>query len=99
VATQRTFIAQWALKHRVPTVSGWSFLTEAGALMSYAPDIPEMFRRSASYVDRIPKGAKPSQLPIEQATTVELVVNASTARALQLKIPRSVLARATRVIE
>jgi len=99
VARNRSFIAQEALKHRVATVSGWSFFTEAGGLISYAPNIPEMFRRSASYVDRILKGAKPSELPVEQATMVELVLNARTARALNLRIPQPVLLRADRVIE
>ena len=99
VAGNRTYIAESALKHRIPTVSGWSFFTEAGGLMSYAPSIPEMFRRSASYVDRILKGAKPSELPIEQATKVELVLNMRTARALKARIPQSVLLRADRVIE
>jgi putative ABC transport system substrate-binding protein len=99
VARNRSFIAQAALKQRIPTVSGWSFFTEAGGLVSYAPDIPEVFRRSASYVDRILKGAKPSELPVEQATTVELVLNANTARALGLQIPQSILLRADRVIE
>lgn len=99
VARNRTYIAQAALKRRLPTVSGWSFFTEAGGLVSYAPNIPEMFRRSASYVDRILNGARPSELPVEQPTTVELVLNARTARALGLKVPQSVLLRADRVIE
>lgn len=99
VGTNRTSIAQAALEHRVPLVSGWSFLTEAGGLVSYAPDIPAMFRRSASYVARILKGAKPGELPIEMPLSVELVVNLKTARALGIAVPQSFLVRADRVIE
>jgi len=99
VASNRSVIAEFGLRRRIPIVSGWSFLTEAGGLVSYAPDIPTMFRRSASYVHRILKGAKPSELPIEQASTVELVLNMKTAKALGITIPPSVLVRADRVIE
>jgi putative ABC transport system substrate-binding protein len=99
VGNNRTYIAQGALELRVPVVSGWSFFTEAGGLVSYAPDIPSMFRRSASYVDRILKGAKPGDLPIEQPRSVELVVNVKTAKVLGIVIPHSFLVRADRVIE
>lgn len=99
VASNGTLIAEFGVRNRVPLVSGWRNLTEAGGLISYAPDIPAMFRRSASYVDRILRGAKPAQLPVEQATTVELVVNAKTAKALGIAIPREILLRADRVIE
>jgi len=99
VGNNRTYIAQAALEQRVPSVSGWSFFTEAGGLVSYAPDIPSMFRRSASYVDRILKGAKPADLPIELPRSVELVVNVKTAKALGIAIPQSFLVRADRVIE
>jgi len=99
VAGNRTYLAEFALRERIPLISGWSFLTEAGGLMSYAPDIPSMFRRSASYVDRILKGAKPGELPIEQATRVELVLNMKTAKSLGITVPQSVLVRADRVIQ
>ena len=99
VASNRTLIAEFGVRHHVPVISGWSSLTEAGGLLSYAPDIPAMFRRSASYVDRILRGAKPGELPVEQATTVELVVNAKTAKALGIAIPREILLRADRVIK
>jgi putative ABC transport system substrate-binding protein len=99
VANNRTYLAQFALQERIPLVSGWSFVTEAGGLVSYAPDIPSMFRRSASYVDRILKGAKPGDLPIEQAERVELVLNVRTAKALGITLPQSVLVQADRVLE
>ena len=99
ISSNRTHLAQFALTHRLALVSGWSFLTEAGGLLSYAPDIPTMFRRSASYVARILKGAKPADLPVEQATTVELVVNLKTAKAIGVNIPHAFLVRADRVIE
>jgi len=99
VASNRTLIAEFGRRQRLPIVSGWSFLTEAGGLASYAPDLPTMFRRSASYVDRILKGARPADLPIEQASTVELVINLKTARELSIAIPQAMLIRADRVIQ
>lgn len=99
VAGRRTMIAEFGVRHRLPVVSGWSSLTEAGGLISYAPDIPALFRRSASYVDRLLKGASPQQLPFEQATTVELVINQKTAGALGVTIPQALLVRADRVIQ
>jgi putative ABC transport system substrate-binding protein len=99
IASNRTLIAESAIKHRVPSVSGWSFFAEAGGLISYAPDIPGTFHRGAYYVERILKGAKPADLPIELPTRVEFVVNLKTAQALGLKIPREVMLRADRVIE
>jgi putative ABC transport system substrate-binding protein len=99
VAGNRSHIAEFGLRSRVPLISGWSVLTEAGGLGSYAPDIAAMFRRSASYVHRILKGAKPSELPIEQAATVELVLNLKTAKALGVTVPLPVRVRADRIIE
>jgi putative ABC transport system substrate-binding protein len=99
IAANRTSIAESSIKHRVPSVSGWSFYAEAGGLMSYAPDIPGVFHRAAYYVERILKGAKPADLPIELPTRVEFVLNLKTARALDLKVPRELLLRADRVIE
>lgn len=99
IARNRTAIADFALRHRLPVISGWSFMTEAGGLLSYSPDIQAMFRRSAYYVDRILKGAQPGELPIEQATKIELVVNAGTARTLGITLPPDIMLHADRVIE
>jgi putative ABC transport system substrate-binding protein len=92
-------IARMALKSRLPTVSGPPEFVEAGGLMAYGPQYPDLFRRAATYVDRILKGARPGDLPIEQPTKFELVLSLKTATALGLTIPPSLLARADRVIE
>ena len=99
VVNNRSVIAEFGVRHRVPIISGWSSLTEAGGLISYAPDLAAIFRRSAYYVDRILKGTKPAELPVELARSVELVINVKTAAALSLKTPQSVLHSADRVIE
>jgi putative tryptophan/tyrosine transport system substrate-binding protein len=98
-ATHRARVAELALKSRLPAVSIETGFAEAGGLMSYGPNIPDNFRRLASYVDKILKGAKPADLPVEQPTKFDLVVNLKTAKALGLTIPPSVLTRADRVIE
>ena len=92
-------IVDLALKSRLPTVSGPREFVEAGGLMAYGPDFPDLFRRAASYVDKILKGAKPADLSVEQATKFELVINMKTAQALGLMIPPSLLLRADQVIE
>jgi ABC-type uncharacterized transport system substrate-binding protein len=99
VANNRTAIAEFGLRHRLPVISGWSFMTEAGGLLSYAPDVPTMFRRSAFYVDRILKGANPAELPVERATKIELTLNLGTARRLGLTLPPELLLLADRTIE
>jgi putative ABC transport system substrate-binding protein len=94
----RTTLFQLASKARLPTISGDRRLTDAGGLMSYGTNFAELWHRSAGYVDKILKGAKPGDLPIEQPTKFELVVNLKTARALGLTIPESILLQADEVI-
>jgi putative ABC transport system substrate-binding protein len=95
----RARIAELGLKHRLPVMSQFSRLVEAGGLMSYGPDLSDLFRRAASYIDKVLKGANPADLPIEQPTKFELVINLKTAKALGLTIPPSLLQRADQVIE
>jgi ABC-type uncharacterized transport system substrate-binding protein len=88
-----------AASSRLPTVSGIRDMAELGDLMSYGVDFPDLFRRSATHVDKILKGAKPSELPVEQPSKFELVINTKTAKALGLTIPRTVILQADKVIE
>ena len=95
----RQRLADLAIKHRLPMIGGLSDYAEAGSLMSYWADTTDVYRRAASYVDRILKGAKPGDLPIEQPTKFELVANLKTAKILGITIPQSILLRANRMIE
>ena len=94
----RKQIVDLAIKHRLPSINEVNENVEAGGLMSYSANTANSYRRAAFYVDRILKGAKPSDLPVEQPTKFELVINLKTAKQLGLTIPPNVLARADRVI-
>ena len=96
---QRTTVGALASKARLPAIYGSRLYTEDGGLISYGVDYVDQWRRCAAYVDKILKGAKPSDLPIEQATTIELVVNLKTAKALGISIRNSILERANKLIE
>jgi putative tryptophan/tyrosine transport system substrate-binding protein len=99
LATDRERIIQLAAKHRLPAIYDWREHVEAGGLMAYGGSVSEFTGRAAAYVDRIFKGANPADLPVERATTFELVINLKTAKALGLTIPPSLLLRADQVIE
>src|SRR3989442_9237986 len=98
VANRRQ-IVEYATQQRLPMISELRQFAEAGALMSYGASLADLFRRAAGHVDKILKGAKPGDLPVEQPTKFELVINLKTAKALGLTIPQSLLARADHVIE
>jgi putative tryptophan/tyrosine transport system substrate-binding protein len=97
--TEGSRIASLAARHRLPSISWNRYFVEAGGLMAYGSNLVESWRRGAVYVDRILKGADPAELPIQQPTTFELVINRKTARQLGLNIPASLLTRADQVIE
>ena len=99
LTANRLRIADLALKNRLPTISGLSETVEAGGLMSYGPHYGDLYRRAATLVHKILRGAKPADLPIEQPTKFEMVINLKTAKALGLTIPQSLLQRADQVIK
>jgi putative ABC transport system substrate-binding protein len=99
IVANRTSILTSALGARLPTIFSTRDFVKAGALMSYGPSYTERFRRAADYVDKILRGAKPADLPVEQPTKFELVVNLKTAKALGIDVPSTLLARADEVIE
>ena len=92
-------IAQFAIKNRLPTIASTPQHVREGMLMSFGPNIPDMYRRAATYIDKILKGAKPADLPVEQPTKFDLAINLTTAKALGLTIPPSLLQRGDQVIE
>jgi putative ABC transport system substrate-binding protein len=99
INTRRRLIMAWAERHRLPAIYGFRQFVTEGALISYGPDTVDIVRRSASYVDRILKGEKTADLPVQAPTKYELVINLKTAKALGLEVPPTLLARADEVIE
>lgn len=99
ITTNLKRIADFAANSRLPSVYQFSYFADAGGLLAYGPDRADLYRRAATYVDRIFKGAKPGDLPVEQPTKFDLVVNMKTAKAIGITIPQSVLVRADRVID
>jgi putative ABC transport system substrate-binding protein len=97
--SHRKRVVELAVRHQLAAMYGFKEFVHAGGLMAYGPDYPDLYRRAATYVDKILKGANPADLPIEQPTKFELVVNLKTAKALGLTIPQSLLQRADQVIE
>jgi ABC-type uncharacterized transport system substrate-binding protein len=97
--THRARLAEVAARSRLPTIYGQREYVDVGGLMSFGTDFRDLYRRAALYVDKFLKGAKPANLPVEQPTKFELVINLKTAKALGLTIPPSLLARADQVLE
>jgi putative ABC transport system substrate-binding protein len=97
--SRRKQVAELAVKHQLPVIYAREEFVEVGGLMHYAPSTSDLSRRAATYVDKILKGAKPSDLPVEQPTKFELVINLKTAKALGLTIPPALLARADEIIQ
>ena len=99
IMLQRKAIAEFAARRRIPAISGWADFALDGNLMTYGPILRESWRHVATYVDRILRGARPADLPVEQSSKFELVVNVKTAQTLGLTLPQSIVVRADRVIQ
>jgi putative ABC transport system substrate-binding protein len=99
MTTHREFIIGAAARHRLPAIYGYGYYAASGGLVSYGFEVRDLFRRAASYVDRILKGATPADLPVQAPTTYQLVINLRTAKALGVEIPPTLVARADEVIE
>jgi putative ABC transport system substrate-binding protein len=99
IMLQRTRLAEFAKEKKIPVISGWSVFAHSGGLMTYGPNSRKFFRRLAVYVQKIVAGAKPAEIPIEQPTTFELVINLKTAKSIGLAVPPTLVARADEVIE
>jgi putative ABC transport system substrate-binding protein len=99
MSAHHDLIITLAAQHKLPAVYPFRYMVAGGGLMAYAPDVVDQCRRAAGYVDRILKGEKPADLPVQQATKVDLSINLKTAKALGLEVPPSLLARADEVIE
>ena len=96
---ERKRLAELAAKNRLPAVYPWTDGVDAGGLMAYGAHLPDLFRRAATYVDKILKGAKPGDLPVQEPTKLELIVNLKTSKAIGLTVPESFLLRADELIE
>ena len=99
VTNRPRVVADLALKYRLPTMTDFRELPENGGLMAFGPDLVDSYRRAAAHVDKILKGANPADLPMEQPTKFDLVVNLKTAQVLGVKVPPSILIQATKIIE
>jgi putative ABC transport system substrate-binding protein len=99
IFTHRRLVIEFALRHRLPTIFLWKAYADAGGLMAYGPGLRELFQGAAVYVDKVLRGARPADLPIEEPTQYELVINLRTAKALRMKIPQPLMLRAAHVIE
>jgi putative ABC transport system substrate-binding protein len=97
--SERRRLVELAAKYRLPTVYPWREPVDSGGLLAYGPNLPDLFRRAAGYVDRILKGAKPADMPVEQPIKFELVINLKAGRTLGLTLPPSLLGRADHVID
>jgi ABC-type uncharacterized transport system substrate-binding protein len=95
----RAEVTSLAARYRLPTVYPWRFYTKLGGLLSYGIDLPDNYRRAAIYADRILKGAKPNELPVQAPVNLVLVINLKTAKELQLEVPLSLLIRADELVE